>query len=157
MLTHPSPNYSSRDGHAVSIIVVHGDAGSTEQGTLSWLAQREARASYHYLVGRDGTVYSIVREGDKAWHAGRSHWHGREVGTSVNPISIGVCFANNATEPYRDEQMRAGGELIADIMARYRIPPSDVRGHYEVSPGRKTDPWDHFPWGQLFAEIGRSR
>ena len=157
MIHRPSPHWSGRDGHDVSMIVVHGDEGASEEGTLSWLEDERSEVSYHYLIGRDGEVYRIVPEDRKAWHAGRSHWKGREIDGSVNPISIGVAFANDGTELYRDAQMQIGGELIADIMARYRIPPADVRGHFEVSPGRKSDPWDHFPWPALFAAIGIHR
>ncbi len=154
-----SPHRSSRLGHGIGMIVIHADAGSTDEGTLSWLEDPHEnapanRVSYHYLVGRDGTVYGLVPESAKAWHAGRSDWTGYRVRGSVNPTSIGVCFANNGQEDYRPEQYEAGAELVAGICERYAIPLHLIRGHNEVSPGRKSDPYRHFDWGEFFRLLG---
>jgi N-acetyl-anhydromuramyl-L-alanine amidase AmpD len=73
---------------------------------------------------------------------------------SVNPTSIGVAFANDGTEPYRPAQYKAGARLVADICKRHQIPTHMIRGHYEVSPGRKTDPWKHFDWGEFYRLLG---
>jgi len=128
------------------MVVVHGDAGQTDAGTVSWIKSPTSRVSYHYLVGRDTTVYQFVPEAEKAWHAGRSAWDGCTVGNSVNPTSVGLSFANNGTEPFGADQIQAGAELCANICKRHTIPVHMVRGHFEVSPGRKADPWQHFPW-----------
>lgn len=157
IIQRPSPWFSSRDGHNPAGIIVHGDAGSTDEGTLSWLTRKRlnAQASYHYLVGRDGQVYQLVHEGRKAWHAGLSQWPGLSVGNSVNPTTLGVCLANDGTgdEPFRDVQYIVGAKLIEQLMEKYNIPTDLVRGHFEVSPGRKTDPWDHFDWDHLRTNI----
>lgn len=146
MVTMSSPNQSSRGSHTPTLIVIHGDAGKSDAGTVSWIMSEQARVSYHYLVGRDGEVYRFVDEAEKAWHAGKSTFHGEEVAGSVNPISVGVAFANDGQEPYRDVQYVEGGKLVAGICKRWQIPIHRTRGHFEVSPGRKTDPWDHFDW-----------
>lgn len=136
------------------MIVVHADAGATEEGTLSWMQNPSSRVSYHYLVGRDGQVYQLVDEADRAWHAGKSRWEGFTVDGSVNHTSVGVALANNGIEQYRSLQYQAAGALLSDIITRYRIGLHLVRGHNEVSPGRKTDPYDHFDWGSLYKYIG---
>lgn len=148
----PSPHFSRRNKHP-TMVVIHGDAGETDAGTVSWIQDPASNVSYHYLVGRDGTVYQFVREQDKAWHAGVSKWHGREVGSSVNAISVGVCFANDGEEDYREVQYLTGAELVANIISDWGINANDVVGHYEVSPGRKTDPWEHFDWRRFMSEI----
>lgn len=154
MIDRLSPHHSSRRGHRPGLVVLHADAGKTDEGTLSWLQAPHSKVSYHYLVGRDGTVYRIVPEDRKAWHAGESFWQGYRVGNSVNATSIGVAFANDGEEPYELEQYRAGGELVAEICERHGIPAHLIRGHYEVSPGRKTDPYKHFEWGEFFRWFG---
>ncbi|MEK9810552.1 MAG: N-acetylmuramoyl-L-alanine amidase, partial [Candidatus Nanopelagicales bacterium] len=105
-----------RGGFRPSMVIIHADAGKTEAGTISWIRNPTSEVSYHYLVGRDGKVYQLVHESDRAWHAGKSHWPGMtDTQGSVNSASIGVCFANDGTETYRDVQYAAGGELVADI------------------------------------------
>lgn len=149
----PSPHKRGREHHDVRLIVIHGDAGKSDVGTISWLqkADLEKPVSYHYLVGRDGKVYQFVHEGDVAWHAGVSKWPNCNVGNTVNPHSIGVAFANDGTgaEAYRDVQYERGVELVADICSRYRLRIAQVVGHHQVSPGRKTDPWDWFDWDRF--------
>jgi N-acetylmuramoyl-L-alanine amidase len=152
MILKPSPNRSTRGLHRPSLVIIHGDAGASDAGTVAWVCNPKSEVSYHYLVGRDGTLYQFVQESEKAWHAGVSTFHGEEILGSVNPISIGVCFANNGkgNEPYTAAQYKAGGELVAQICERHGIPLHRVRGHFEVSPGRKTDPWDHFDWPAFY-------
>ncbi len=149
MIDAPSPHQSLRAGRTVRLVVIHGDAGKSDAGTLAWLKDPASMVSYHYLVGRDGTVYRCVPEGRKAWHAGKSAWKGLEVQGSVNACSIGVAFANDGTEPYRDAQYLAGAKLVREILDRYDLDGDDVVGHADVSPGRKTDPWKHFDWDRF--------
>jgi N-acetylmuramoyl-L-alanine amidase len=151
----PSPNRSGRDGHPVRMVVIHGDAGRTDAGTISWIESPDSGISYHYLVGRGGQVHQFVEENEKAWHAGVSEWPDCTVGNSVNPTSIGVAFANDGTgdEPYTSAQYAQGAKLVGGIIRRHRIPIDAVRGHHEVSPGRKTDPWAHFDWQRFIQDV----
>jgi N-acetylmuramoyl-L-alanine amidase len=149
-----TPHQSPRKGEVVRMVVIHGDAGKSDAGTVSWIEAPESKVSYHYLVGRDGTVYQFVREDLKAWHAGDSAWPGCTVGKSVNAASIGVAFANDGTEEYRPPQYKAGAKLVADICKRHGVPLHMIRGHYEVSPGRKSDPWQHFSWADFYKLLG---
>lgn len=147
-----SPNWSHRDDHPISMIVIHGDAGKTDEGTLSWCENPDSRVSYHYFIGRDGTLYQLVAEQHKAWHAGKSTWPNRTVENSVNPTSLGVCFANNGkgNEEYTAVQYETGRRLLRRLMSKYGIRKVDVVGHHDVSPGRKTDPWKWFDWDALW-------
>lgn len=154
MIERLSPHHSSRGGHRPGMVVIHGDAGTSDEGTVGWIQDPVSRVSYHYLVGRDGSEYRLVPEAEKAWHAGPSSWEGYTVRGSVNPTSIGVAFANDGEEPFREIQYDVGGRLVAEICARHGIPVHLIRGHYEVSPGRKTDPWKHFNWGVFFRWVG---
>lgn len=156
MNIRPSPHHSSRRGRTPQMVVIHGDAGTSDEGTVSWIQSPDSMVSYHYLVGRDGQVYRFVSEDRKAWHAGQSEWGRFTVGDSVNPTSIGVAFANDGTgdEEYRDAQYEAGAQLVAGICHRHNIPIRLIRGHNEVSPGRKTDPWSWFDWERFFGLLG---
>ena len=153
----PSPHHRSRGGSKPTMIVIHGDAGHSDAGTVSWVTNVVSKVSYHYLIGRDGTVYQFVPESEKAWHAGVSEFKGETVGNSVNPFSIGVSFANDGlgNEAYRPIQYEVGGELVAAICKRHGIPLHRVTTHSVVSPGRKTDPWGWFDWSAFLCEVGR--
>lgn len=149
----PTPNFSTRVGQKPTLIVIHGDAGTTDAGTVEWLASKKSAASYHYLVGRKGTVFQFVDEKLNAWHAGKSEFQGEKIGGSVNRFSIGVAFANNSTEAYRPIQYEVGGELVADICKRHGIKLDRITGHNIVSPGRKSDPWPHYDWVAFMGEV----
>src|SRR3712207_7609628 len=53
---------------------------------LDRLREPAAKVSSHYVVEEDGTVFRLVPEERRAWHAGISHWRGR---AGLNDRSIG--------------------------------------------------------------------
>lgn len=136
-LTHPSPNHNVRGSKSVKLIVLHADASPNEKGCLSWIQSSESKVSYHVLIGRDGTVYTCVPYDRRAWHAGKSEWHGEK---DVNGISIGVSFSNrnDGKEPLTDQQKVAAKKVIAEIRTKYGALP--VTTHAQIAPGRKNDP-----------------
>lgn len=142
----PSPNHGARpDGMRPTLIVLHSDASPSLDATFSWICARESRVSYHYSIGRTGNVYQHVPDERRAWHAGRSEWHGRDDGRrSVNGFSIGVNLGNrqDGVEPYPDAQLEAAAELVALLCARHCIPALQICTHTECAtpPGRKHDP-----------------
>jgi len=146
-----TPHQSERGTIQPTLIVIHGDAGKSDAGTVAWLKDPASKVSYHYLIGRDGTVYQFVPEAKKAWHAGLSKWKGMEVGNTVNPVSIGVAFANDGTgkENFKQAQYKAGAELLKAICKRHGLGWDDIVTHAQVSPGRKKDPWDWFDMASL--------
>jgi len=153
---HETPHKNARPQDRrglVTMVIVHGDAGRSDAGTIAWIRDPASMVSYHYLIGRDGKVHQFVDEDMRAWHAGQSAWGDS---THLNNCSIGVCLANDGTggEGYRHEQYDSAGRVVAAIMERHSIPLSMVRGHDEVSPGRKTDPWSWFDWAHLYSRIG---
>ena len=152
----PSPHQSSRKGSEIKLIVVHADASPSEGATINWLQHQDSQVSYHYLVGRDGRIYQFVEDNKKAWHAGVSDWTADcLVVNSVNPTSIGVALSNNGKgEEYTEKQYAAAGELIHELMLRYDVPLHRIRGHNEVAPERKSDPYEYFSWAKLMQHIG---
>lgn len=151
IVERPSPNHSDRPkGTLPDLVVIHGTAGETDAGDLSWLTSPASQVSYHYLVGRDGRVYRLVPDELRAWHAGRSIWEGR---ADCNDYSIGVGVANDGAEPYTVRQYAAASVLAAELMHRHHIPMHRIVGHHHVSPGRKTDPWLHFEWMRFAATL----
>ncbi len=114
--------------------------------------------SSHYLV-RDHppTIYRLVDEGRRAWHAGLSSWQGQ---TLLNAASIGIEIVNlgyraeaGTWDDYPQAQVDAVIELVKDIVKRHEIRPDRIVGHSDIAPQRKVDPGPRFPWKRL-AEAG---
>jgi len=145
----PSPNFDGRT-LPISMLVLHYTGMPDAPSAIGWLANPESKVSAHYVVTEDGQVIRMVDEANRAWHAGRSHWRGI---TDVNSASIGIEIVNPGHEygyrPFPEEQMAALVPLVADIVARYRIPRANVVGHSDVAPARKEDPGELFDWQRL--------
>jgi N-acetylmuramoyl-L-alanine amidase len=148
-IDRPSPNFDDRAA-SVSMIVLHYTGMPDCEGALARLCSPEAKVSAHYCLDEDGTIYRLVDEGKRAWHAGKSRWRGVP---DVNSASVGIEIVNPGHEfGYRnfpDEQIAALIPLVADIKARHGIGRGNVVGHSDVAPSRKEDPGELFPWDAL--------
>lgn len=154
IISSPSQNFGPRkDGKAVRYLVLHYTDTLEVTETLA-LLQGEREASAHYVVDTDGTVYGLVDEEMRAWHAGASCWEGE---ADVNSASIGIEIQNaghiHGPVPFPDAQMKAVAELCRGIIGRHNIKPWHVIAHSDIAPLRKKDPGELFPWRAL-AEAG---
>ncbi|MCB1395541.1 MAG: N-acetylmuramoyl-L-alanine amidase, partial [Rhodobacteraceae bacterium] len=87
-LWHPSPNFGPRrDGLKPALVVIHFTAMTGAQAALARLCDPAAEVSAHYLIGGDGTVWHLVDEAMRAWHAGAGEWAGMR---DINSRSIGI-------------------------------------------------------------------
>jgi len=152
-----SPNCDSRDGQAIDMLVLHYTGMKSMQEALSRLCDPAAEVSAHYMVDEDGTVYRLVPEEMRAWHAGKAPlttWRGY---TNVNQRSIGIEIVNPGHEfgyrPFPKVQMESVAQLCKEILARHKIPARNVVAHSDIAPSRKEDPGEKFPWKDL-AEKG---
>ncbi|EGR4143501.1 N-acetylmuramoyl-L-alanine amidase [Vibrio cholerae] len=123
--------------------------------------------SAHYLIPdptdatyidsgfKDLRIFNLVNENDRAWHTGVSAWSGR---SNLNDTSLGIELVNQARDdngiitflPYHPQQIAALKLLAINILQRYPdISPTNIIGHSDVSPGRKSDPGALFPWKEL--------
>lgn len=150
----PSPNHEERRLGAPDMLILHYTGMVSAAAALERLCDPVARVSAHYIVEEDGTVWRLVAEERRAFHAGESGWLGRR---DINSHSIGLEIVNPGHEfgyrPFPEPQIRAVEELCRGIVARWRIPPRLVLGHSDVAPHRKQDPGELFPWRRL-AESG---
>lgn len=148
-----SPNFGPRrDGARTEIILLHYTGMETGEAAEAWLCDPISEVSSHYLVHEDGRIIQMVREGDRAWHAGKSSWRGQ---IDVNSSSVGIEIANPGhTLGYHDfpeAQIEAVIALCLGIAGRHGIRPENVLAHSDVAPGRKVDPGEKFPWKRLAA------
>jgi N-acetyl-anhydromuramoyl-L-alanine amidase len=103
-----------------------------------------ARVSAHVLIRRDGTIVQYVPFGQRAWHAGQSHYRGR---AACNDFSIGIELEGTDATPYTDAQYDQLAALVEALLATYPSLSIDhITGHSDIAPGRKTDPGPSFEW-----------
>jgi N-acetylmuramoyl-L-alanine amidase len=149
----PSPNFGERkDGKTVNALILHYTGMKTAKGAEDWLCADESQVSAHYLVYEDGKIVQMVREADRAWHAGASYWQGER---DLNSVSVGIEIANPGHHGYTDfpaEQVEAVIKLCRGIIRRHSIIAERVLAHSDVAPGRKVDPGEKFPWKLLAGE-----
>lgn len=163
----PSPNHGPRPaGTPIDLVVLHsislppGVYGGPEveqlfTNRLDWDAHpyfqqiRGLEVSAHFVIRRDGEVLQFVSCDDRAWHAGRSQWRGRD---NCNDFSVGIELEGLEGEAFDDAQYLALVPLLKALRERY--PIAAVVGHEHVAPGRKIDPGPGFDWRRLCAATG---
>lgn len=116
------------------------------EAALARLCDAQAEVSAHYLIAADGTLYQMVPEAERAWHAGAGEWAGQD---DINSRSIGIELDNRGDHPFSEPLMARLETLLPQIMQRWDIAPEGVIGHSDMAPGRKVDPGPHFDWARL--------
>lgn len=141
----PSPNHDIR---RPVLIVLHATEQRSAQASLDTLRTRNSGGpvSAHYLIGNDGTIYQLVADEQRAWHAGAGRWG---TITDVNSASLGIELDNDAQSPYSTAQIDSLLRLLNDLTVRWRIPRAQIIGHEDLAPDRKGDPGLLFPWQRL--------
>jgi N-acetylmuramoyl-L-alanine amidase len=149
MITLPSPNFDARPAPP-DLLILHYTGMQSAQAAIDRLREPASRVSSHYVVDEDGTLYCLVEEEWRAWHAGVSFWRGRRV---LNDTSIGVEIVNPGHEwgyrAFPDAQIRTVIALCQGILERHRIQAVNVVAHSDIAPDRKQDPGELFPWALL--------
>jgi N-acetylmuramoyl-L-alanine amidase len=149
-IDRPSPNHDDRGGAVIDMLVLHYTGMRTGEEALQRLCDRGAKVSAHYAIDEDGTVYALVPEARRAWHAGVAFWAGA---TDINARSIGIELVNPGHEfgyrEFSDDQIAALTTLCHSVLMRHPIPSWRVLGHSDVAPARKEDPGELFPWERL--------
>jgi len=165
-----SPNRDTRPGGStVDMIVIHGislppgqfGGGEIEAlftNELDWDAHpyfgeiRGMEVSAHLLIRRDGELVQFVPFTERAWHAGESSFRGR---ARCNDYSIGIELEGEDETPYDERQYEELPAILEALTAAYPgISKSEIAGHCDVSPGRKSDPGPAFDWPRLYDALG---
>lgn len=146
-----SPNFGPRrDGNGPDAIILHYTGMETGRDAERWLCDPSSEVSSHYIVHEDGRIVQMVRESDRAWHAGKGSWMGR---SDVNSFSIGIEIVNPGPlgdfPPFDDAQIEVVASLCSGIAARHGVAAERILAHSDVAPGRKIDPGERFPWDRL--------
>jgi len=170
-----SPNYSAGRTLDPQFIVVHYTAGTSAAGSISWLCNKDANASAHFVIGRDGAITQLVRTDKIAWHAGKSSWNDKNY---LNSYSIGIeidnagrlqkkgddwCAWTGKKIPndevvlatHKNESSESAWHAYTEVQLQALISLtstlvdkfgcSEILGHDDIAPMRKSDPGPAFP------------
>jgi AmpD protein len=168
---HPlrSPNQGERPQRAhIDLIVLHsislppgqygGDhvqqffTNQLDWKIHPWFEQiRGLEVSAHFYIRRDGELWQFVSCDNRAWHAGKSFYQGRE---NCNDHSIGIELEGLEGDTFEPAQYETLARVCAALAQNY--PITQVAGHEHVAPGRKQDPGRVFEWHKLQCMLGWS-
>jgi AmpD protein len=159
-----SPNFGERPIHAqIDLLVIHSISlppgvyggpeiealftNQLESGAHPYFAQiGDMQVSSHFVIRRDGGLLQFVSCDKRAWHAGASHYRGRE---NCNDDSIGIELEGLEGELFESAQYDTLFVLCTELVNNY--PIAHIAGHEDIAPGRKLDPGAGFDW-QLLQE-----
>jgi AmpD protein len=159
-----SPNFGERPSQSqIDLLVIHsislppGVYGGPEiealfTNQLDWDAHpyfaqiRDMQVSSHFVIRRDGFLMQFVSCEKRAWHAGVSHYRGRD---NCNDDSIGIELEGLEGELFASAQYDTLSVLCTELVNHY--PIAHIAGHEDIAPGRKLDPGAGFDW-QLLQE-----
>jgi len=126
-----------------------GQPLSTEHPYLESI--KTLKVSAHFFIRRQGELIQMVSCEDRAWHAGVSHYRGRD---QCNNDSIGIELEGLEGQTFEPEQYETLSSLCSSLMAHY--PIQHLAGHEHIAPERKKDPGPGFLWGHFQKSLGLS-
>lgn len=127
-------------------VIIHHTAQKSCEETLKTFTLERTQVSAHYVVCKDGTLYHMLNDYLRAWHAGNSKWGNV---TDLNSGSIGIEIDNNGINSFSEAQLNTLLGLLATLKKKHGIPVANFIGHGDIAPGRKVDPNVTFPWKRL--------
>lgn len=141
-------NFSNRAlNSTINTIIIHHTVITDLKAIFRAFSDIKLKLSCHYVINKDGTIFQLVNEKYKAWHAGLSYWRGRE---NINNQSIGIEIVNSGYEEFTKHQINSCTKLCLDIMSRHPIEQRNIIGHSDIAPNRKVDPHYKFDWEYLY-------
>lgn len=116
-----SPNHSSRERADINTIVLHYTTAGTVSGTIEHFKNPKSQVSAHYIIDKNGDIYQMVEDADKAWHA-----------AGANRSSIGIEHVAKVGEKLTEIQEKSSIHLIKWLMTEYKIPKENIKAHKQI-------------------------
>jgi len=152
MATSYSPNFNipKRLKKRIKFIIIHYTGMKKELDAIKRLQDSKSKVSSHYMIKNNGDIINLVPDLYEAWHAGVSSW---KHFASLNKNSIGIEITNPGHQyGYRNfssQQIFSLKKLLNFLIKKYGIKKDCILGHSDISPDRKKDPGEKFPWKML--------
>jgi N-acetylmuramoyl-L-alanine amidase len=147
-----SPNFDvkKRSVKEIKFIIFHYTGMKKENQAITRLTNTKSKVSSHYLIKNNGEILTLVPDLYVAWHAGVSSWKNYK---SINKYSIGIEISNPGHEysykKFSKQQIESISKLSIYLRKKYKIKSNFILGHSDISPDRKKDPGEKFPWKYL--------
>ncbi len=147
-----SPNFYpiKRSSKQIKFLIFHYTGMKKESEAIKRLTKIQSEVSSHYFIRNNGDIISMVPDLYIAWHAGKSSWKNYK---SLNKYSIGVEINNPGHiinyKNYSSKQINSILNLSKYLVKKYKIKKKNILGHSDISPHRKKDPGEKFPWKYL--------
>lgn len=133
-------NKNTRYISNIKYIVIHYTANSgstaTAKGNANYFKNCPRKASAHYIVDENNTVYQCVPDINAAYAVGDSgHGKMKNIVTNGNSISIEMVSHTNSSGVYYipESTIQRTVELTKFLMKKYNIPVKNVYRHYDVT------------------------
>ena len=134
----------------IKFIIIHYTGMKNENKAIQRLSDSNSKVSSHYFIKNNGDVLNLVPDLYTAWHAGNSYWKRYK---SLNKYSIGIEINNpghdNGYKRFTTKQISSLTKLLKFLSKKYTINKRNILGHSDISPNRKKDPGEKFPWIKL--------
>ncbi len=147
-----SPNFSlpKRPKKIIKFIIIHYTGMKKELDSIKRLQNPKFKVSSHYLIKQNGQILILVPDLYEAWHAGSSNWKNYKY---LNKNSIGIEITNpghqHGYKNFSKKQIYSLKRLLLYLIKKFRIKKKYILGHSDISPDRKKDPGEKFPWKEL--------
>ena len=147
-----SPNFDpiKRDKNQIKFLIFHYTGMTKESDAINKLTNFKSDVSCHYFIKKNGEISVLVPDLYVAWHAGKSEWKHYK---SLNKYSIGIEINNPGHDfnykKFSKNQIQSLIKLSKTLIKKYKIKSKNILGHSDVSPERKKDPGEKFPWKEL--------
>lgn len=117
-------------------IVLHHTAG-TYRSSVAWCLDPKSKVSYHCIVDLNGDYTTLAQDNQRAWHAGKSSWNGRN---DCNSFMLGIAVTGDTNKRRLSEfEIETVAKWCVEKMRLYKFSINMITTHKEVSPGRKAD------------------
>ena len=134
----------------IKFIIFHYTGMKKETNAINRLTNQKSKVSSHYFIKNNGEILTLVPVSYIAWHAGISSWKNYNY---LNRYSIGIEISNSGHnykyKKFNYKQIKSIVKLSKFLIKKYKIKSNFILGHSDISPDRKKDPGEKFPWHYL--------
>ena len=153
MTINYSPNFDlrKRDKKKIKYLIYHYTGMKNDALAIKKLTNSNSNVSCHYYISKFGKIIQMVPDLYVSWHAGKSFW---KKDKSLNTNSIGIEISNpghkHGYSKFHDKQIKSLIKISQILIKKYKIDKKNILGHSDISPLRKIDPGEKFPWKFLY-------
>jgi hypothetical protein len=157
--TYSTPNFGypkgtvGRGSHKPLAICLH-ISGAAWQSNYQWIMNPAANASYNAIVKDDGSIVSLVPEGNAAYSHGRINkatWPLLRPKVNPNLYTLSLARTGSNQKTWTPEQLRSTLKVLRYWGTKYNIPLRRpyIFGHFEID---SVDRW-YCPGRDFFERV----